>query len=141
MTRKVSAVQRDARRQRVAVNLLAGLNYREIAGALKVSPATVCRDTKAILGEWREARLETTDEWVALQVKRLDRAINAIWDSVLNGDVNAIDRLQRLIDQQGKLLGHTADKMEHTGVNGGAIPVAFINYRQGLKSSDDSTDA
>jgi len=107
MSKKTDAAQRDARRQRVAVNLLAGLNYREIATALKVSPATVCRDAKAILDEWREARIGVADEWATLQVKRLDRAINAIWDNVLNGDATAIDRLQRLIDQQGKLLGYS----------------------------------
>lgn len=111
MSSKTQAVQREARRQRVAVNLLAGLSYREIATALKVSPATVCRDARAILDEWRAARLETADEWVTLQVKRLDRAINAIWDSVLNGDAAAIDRLQRLIEQQGRLLGYNGEEV------------------------------
>lgn len=48
---------------------------------------------------------------VTLQVKRLDRAINAIWDSVLNGDAAAIDRLQRLIDQQGRLLGYNGEEV------------------------------
>ncbi len=106
MSNKAKAVERAQRRQRVAVNLLAGMSYREVADALKVSPATICRDADSILEEWRTARLDTADKWVSLQVKRLDRAINAIWGSVLGGDPAAIDRLQKLIDQQGRLLGY-----------------------------------
>lgn len=106
MSNKAHAVDRAQRRQRVAVNLLAGMSYREIADALKVSPATICRDAESILEEWRAARLDTADKWVSLQVKRLDRAINAVWGSVLGGDPTAIDRLQKLIDQQGRLLGY-----------------------------------
>lgn len=106
MSRKKQALERQQRRQRVAVNLLAGMSYREIADAIKVSPATVCRDVEDILKEWRAARLATADEWVSLQVKRLDRAINAVWGKVLDGDPAAIDRLQKLIEQQGRLLGH-----------------------------------
>lgn len=105
MSRKSDAAQREQRRQRVAVNLLAGMSYREIADALKVSPATICRDVEAMLKEWRVARLATADEWATLQVKRLDRAINAIWGNVLGGDLAAIDRLQKLIEQQSRLLG------------------------------------
>lgn len=105
MSKRSAALQREQRRQRVAVNLLAGMSYREIADALKVSPATICRDVEAMLKEWREARLATADEWATLQVKRLDRAINAIWGNVLGGDLAAIDRLQKLIEQQSRLLG------------------------------------
>lgn len=105
MSNKSAALQREQRRQRVAVNLLAGMSYREIAEALKVSPATICRDVEVMLKEWRAARLATADEWATLQVKRLDRAINAIWGNVLGGDLAAIDRLQKLIEQQSRLLG------------------------------------
>ncbi len=106
VSQKRQVLERSQRRQRVAVNLLAGMSYREIADALKVSPATVCRDVESILKEWRNARLATADEWVSLQVKRLDRAINAIWGKVLDGDSAAVDRLQKLIEQQGRLLGY-----------------------------------
>lgn len=100
-----AAIEREERRRRVAANLVAGLNYREIAISLNVSVGTVSNDVEALLKQWRTEQIETASEWATLNVKRLDRAINAIWAKVAEGDLGAIDRLQKLIEQQGRLLG------------------------------------
>lgn len=115
MNRKSHAAQVAHRRTVVAANLLSGMSYREIATALKgkpegASPATIARDVQAILAEWRKDRVAQADAWTELQSKRLDRAVNAIWAEVQAGNLAAIDRLQRLIDQQARLLG--LDKRE-----------------------------
>lgn len=103
--RRRANIEREERRRKVAANLLAGLNYREIAEALNVSLGTVSSDVEALLKRWRAEQISQVGEWQALNVKRLDRAINAIWGDVANGNLAAIDRLQKLIEQQGKLLG------------------------------------
>lgn len=103
--RRRANIEREERRRKVAANLLAGLNYREIAEALNVSLGTVSSDVEALLKRWRVEQISQVAEWQALNVKRLDRAINAIWGDVANGNLAAIDRLQKLIEQQGKLLG------------------------------------
>jgi hypothetical protein len=98
-------IEREDRRKKVAANLLAGLNYREIADALGVSVGTVSSDVALLVRRWRAEQVSDVGEWQALNVKRLDRAINAIWGEVADGNLSAIDRLQKLIEQQGRLLG------------------------------------
>jgi hypothetical protein len=98
-------IEREDRRKKVAANLLAGLNYREIADALGVSVGTVSGDVALLVRRWRAEQVNDVGEWQALNVKRLDRAINAIWGEVADGNLSAIDRLQKLIEQQGRLLG------------------------------------
>ena len=99
-------IEREERRKKVAANLLAGLNYREIAEALGVSVGTVSGDVALLVRRWQAEQVSDIGQWRALNVKRLDRAINAIWGEVAtNGNLQAIDRLQKLIEQQGRLLG------------------------------------
>lgn len=113
--RRRATLDREMRRARVAANLVAGLNYREIASALGVSVGTVSNDVQALLKQWRSEQIETAAEWSTLNVKRLDRAINAIWAKVAEGDLGAIDRLQKLIEQQGRLRGF--DQSLHVSVD------------------------
>lgn len=103
--RQRGEIEREARRKKVAANLLAGLNYREIAEALGVSVGTVSSDVALLVRRWRAEQVSDVGQWQALNVKRLDRAINAIWGEVADGNLSAIDRLQKLIEQQGRLLG------------------------------------
>jgi len=98
-------IEREERRRKVAVNLMAGLNYREIAEALSISIGTVSNDVDMLVRRWRTEQVSEVTKWQALNVKRLDRAINAIWGDVADGNLQAIDRLQKLIEQQGKLMG------------------------------------
>ena len=44
------------------------------------------------------------------------------------------------LSRKGKSRGYV-ERSEVTGAEGEAIPISFVDYRQGLKSSDDSTDA
>lgn len=104
--KKSPGLKREERRKLVAANLLAGLNYREMAERLDVSIGTIKNDVDIILKRAQKEQVSGAEQWLAVQVRRLDRAINAIWGNVLNGDPQAIDRLQRLIDQQAKYLGY-----------------------------------
>lgn len=103
--RQRGEIEREERRKKVAANLLAGLNYREIAAALGVSVGTVSNDVDLLVRRWRTEQISEIGQWQSLNLKRLDRAINAIWGQVADGNLAAIDRLQKLIEQQGRLLG------------------------------------
>lgn len=92
------------RRTIVAANLKAGVNYRTIATGTGVSVGTICRDVKIILQEWREARVDQVDDWIELQVARLDELISAVWKEAMRGEVQAIDRVVKLMETQGRLL-------------------------------------
>lgn len=103
--RQREEIEREERRKKVVANLVAGLNYREIAQALGVSIGTVSNDVALLVRRWRVEQISDVGQWQALNVKRLDRAINAIWGEVADGNLAAIDRLQKLIEQQGRLMG------------------------------------
>jgi hypothetical protein len=121
VSRKNREAEREMRRKKVAANLLAGMNYREMAAALGVSIGTIANDVKIILGRWQREQVETVDEWVQIEEKRIDRAINAIWNDILDGNLGAIDRLIRLQDQRAKYRDLYCDHAANT-VN---VAIAF----------------
>lgn len=114
------------RRKLVAANLLAGANYRDMAESTNVSLGTIANDVKIILKEWRTATVTDTEEWVAVELRKLDVMGNAIWDKAKGGDGAAIDRMLRLMERRAAYKGLDAPKvLSHTGKAGGAIELAF----------------
>ena len=112
----------EKRRRIVAANLLAGVTYREMANALNVSLGTIARDVKIILGRWQREQVDDLDEHVQIALKRLDVALNAIWDEVKDGKKAAIDRMLSIEQRRAKLLGYDApDRLEVSGRDGGPV--------------------
>lgn len=91
--RKSKKAKIEERRRIVAANLVAGLNYRDIANALDVSVGTVTSDVKAIMAVWKAAQQQDATDWIALELRRLDAALNAIMPAIQEGHLGAIDRL------------------------------------------------
>jgi hypothetical protein len=101
---------REERRKHVAANLVSGMNYRDIQSALKargcdVSLGTISNDVKILLGRLQREQVSDVEHWVTVECRRLDTALNAIWDKVQNGDLHAIDRLMAIQNQRAKYLG------------------------------------
>lgn len=105
MHKKAEEVEREERRRNVAANLLSGMDYRDISEALEISLGTICNDVKVILGRWQRDQVQTFEHHLLMQLRQIDRAINAIWDKVLAGDLDAIDAFCKLADRKAKLLG------------------------------------
>lgn len=101
-TRKAAEVAR--RRKIVALNLLAGATYSEIATALNVSKATISGDYKAILAEWKQNYADIADNYVNMQMKRLDVLLNAVWEKARAGDSASVDRALAILDRQNNLM-------------------------------------
>lgn len=104
----------EDRRKVVAANMLAGATYRDIAAELGVSTGTIANDFKQILKHWRKHYTRDIDEWVKIQLRRLDVLINAIWEDARNGDKQAIDRVLKLMERQEKLLGIDVSRIDVT---------------------------
>src|SRR5215207_4462594 len=102
-----SELEITQRRKTVSANLLAGLTYAEIGRALNVSKATITSDKKAILTEWRQHYAQDAAELAALQLRRLDVLLNAIWEKARQGDERAIDKALAIMDRQSEILGVT----------------------------------
>jgi len=96
------------RRDIVAANYLAGLNYQDMADQLGVSIGTIASDIKSLLDEWREARLDLIEEAVLLEDRRLDVILNAIWTRAKEGDLSTIDRFLKVSESRRRLKGMDA---------------------------------
>jgi hypothetical protein len=106
--------------------MLAGLSSRDMEGPLGVSHGTIISDMKAIFKELRDATLRDADKAADLQERRLDRALNAMWQAVLDGNLQAIDRFLRVEERRAKLRGLDApEKMQLGGIPGGE-PIHFF---------------
>jgi hypothetical protein len=95
----------EHRRAKVAANLLAGLNYRDIAEALGVSLGTIAADAKAVLKRWQQEQVQSLEARRTVEERRLDRAVNAIWNAVLQGDLAAVDAFRKLSERRSRLIG------------------------------------
>jgi hypothetical protein len=103
------------RRKLVAANLLAGLTLRDIAEAIQTEFAhdptvgtslpTVHKDVKAILKAWRQDARTAIAHHQEIELMRVDRALNAIWNGVVKGDLPSIDRFIKLSERRGKIEG------------------------------------
>jgi len=105
MSRKNQQAEVELRRKKVAANLVGGLNYREMAETFGVSISTISKDVGIILGRWQREQVGSTGEWVQVELRRLDKALNAIWNKVLEGDPLAIDRMLKIMERRARLLG------------------------------------
>ncbi|MCU0466592.1 MAG: trp operon repressor [Anaerolineae bacterium] len=101
-TRKAADIAR--RRKIVAANLLAGATYAEIAEVLSVSKATISGDYKAILSEWKQNYADLAEQYVNMQMKRLDVLLNAIWERARSGERDSLDRALAIMDRQNNLM-------------------------------------
>jgi uncharacterized protein YerC len=132
LTQKQIAIAQ--RRKIVAANLLAGATYREIADVLKVSPATIAGDYKALLDEWKKNYAEKLDRYLYVQMRRLDVLLNAIWERARTGDGSSIDRALSIMDRQNTLMQVT--KPQQVNLNQGLIFNIMAIPQSGSSSGD-----
>lgn len=127
MSKKNDEAKRELRRKKVAANLVGGLNYRQMSEALEVSIGTIAADVKIILKRWEKEQVSEIDKIRQLELQRLDRALNAIWDRVLEGKTHAVAAMLKVMERRAKILGLDAPgKLEHSGPEGG--PIVMVNW-------------
>ena len=101
-----------------------GLTYREIAQKTDVSARTAFQDVQAVLSELAAFRQDTAEEYIELELERLDAGIRALSTAATAGNVQAIEAQRKHGESRRKLLGLDAvGKHEHSGPGGQPIPV------------------
>ena len=91
-------------KERQALELrTAGVTYTVIAERLGYSNESGAY--KAVQRALTSTLQEPADELRTLETQRLDRMLAAVWEDATEGDVRAVDRVLRIIDQRAKLLG------------------------------------
>jgi hypothetical protein len=98
---RASAAKRDQTLQALQLRA-SGATYRQIADVLGIDKMTAWR---LVQEEAASAIQESAREIVDLELQRLDRLHMAVWPDAINGDVQAVDRVLRIMNQRAKLLG------------------------------------
>ena len=110
-------VEQEMRRARVAELLAQGLSLSMIAKQVGVTSSTIAKDRDRILNRLKSETIQDVSKYRDLEMARLDTALENLWERVLSGDLQAVDRLLKIQDQRAKcipdLQGPT--KIEVTG--------------------------
>jgi transposase len=105
MAKRATPVERDERRRKVAILLIAGVTTNNIAETVAVNRKTVLLDAKATRAEWAAARIEAYDRYAAEQLVILAEVQRANWEATMRGDTKASTTVLRVCDQRARLLG------------------------------------
>lgn len=105
-----------------------GFSYLAIAKKLECSEGTVFNDVHAVLKDLAKQASEDAAEYRAMELERLDAALNAIHAQVKTGHLGAITVWLKIIEKRAKLMGlDMASALEISGPGGGPVPIATIS--------------
>lgn len=102
---KSKEVEQEQRRIVVARALLRGATYQDIAEEIGMSTGTVCNDVQAILAQWRNQQADLVDDYFRLELQRLDKMMEGIWEKAITGNMRAIDAVLSIMRRRAKFLG------------------------------------
>lgn len=106
MSKTGDADAREQRRLEVSALLVAGASQREIAEELKVSVGTINSDIKYLRRAWAREQSKNIEDYVNIDLARLDVAISSIWNAVLTGNLDAVESLITIIQTRAKIIGY-----------------------------------
>lgn len=91
-------------RRRQAMELRnAGATYQVIADQLGYASASAAR--KTVLQAYKVAIREPAEEVLDRELERLDTMLMALWGKARRGEVQAIDRVLKIMDRRARYLG------------------------------------
>ena len=130
--RRVEAQERRAK----ALSLrIAGASYQQIAEALGCSVGAAHKYVKTELERLDRIAKERAEELRRLQLERLAELLISVWPKAKRGDLQAIDRALKLMQEISKLTGIAApERHELTGPGGSQLVekiVVMIGSRKG----------
>ena len=93
------------RRKRALELRLSGMNQTQIAETMGLHKSTISDYIQHALADITR---EKADEYLQLELSRLDAMLTAIWPDVMNGDSKTwyVDRALAIMDQRARLTGH-----------------------------------
>ena len=135
-------IEVELRRYRILEMKLAGATERQIAEREGVSPGLVTRDVQKVLSDLAKQNAGKADEVRALQNERYNALMLRLWQTAMQGDKDAIDRVLRVMDRINQINGVIPDRplinmsLEQNML---AINNAPVTFR--IETASDDTDA
>lgn len=106
-----------------------GASYRDIAYQLGVSVAQAHEDVQRVLGELHALALTGAQDYVNLELERLDAAQFALYQHLDSGDPQVINSWVRVSESRRKLLGLDAAPKVPLNPDGTPYQQAYIELR------------
>ena len=104
-----------------------GLSCDEIGKALGCSRSTAWEAINRWLVAKRADIKEAADDVREMELARMDEMMAGIYPTALQGDMQAIDRVLRIMERRAKLLGIDAPtRQEVTGAEGGPLDIRAV---------------
>lgn len=120
-----------------------GKSYRQISaevmrrlGLNSYSLETVKRDVYTLMEEWRENRIDDTDQLVTLELKRIDEAVAELWDQwELSKEDHEKQTTTERASKDGSIKGDKRSQIETktSSVRGLGNPAYIAEIRQQLQ--------
>lgn len=116
-----------------------GMTHREIGKAVNRSVSTV---HKAIDEAIAAIPFENAEQVRHIELERVDKMLEGIWDSATTGDPKAVVAVVKLMERRAKYLGLDApEKREHSGEIKGAISLDDLTSAIATAIHNDLPDA
>ncbi len=106
-------VRAKAREEKSLELRMAGYTYEKIGEELGITAQAAFAAVKRAITNQAKKRSEDVETYRQMQLHQLDKLQSSLWDKAINGDVNAVDRILKILDRRAKLLGIDAEKDEH----------------------------
>lgn len=115
-------------RQQAALELRrSGLSYSEIAHRIGIGKTTAHRLIEDAIREASATINDEAREMKALELSRLDGMLAGLWTDARRGNVQAVDRVLKIMERRAKLLGLDAPvKVASTTPAGDEDPTRYV---------------
>lgn len=102
-------------RERKALELRrSGLTYDAISQEIGWTEPSAAH--KAVKRAIKRSMQDVGEDVLELEVARLDRLMEAIWDQAVGGDLQCLDRVLKIAERRAKLLGIDAPARQHVEI-------------------------
>ena len=143
-SRRTAAAER--RKQAVALRIV-GATFEQIGERIGVSKQAAFEMVSKALEETRALTAESADALRQIELQRLDALQTALWSDAIKGDVQAIDRVLKVMTRRAQLTGIDAPTIQ--GVidwrseirKRGGDPDAVLDAIRSKLRADGHTDA
>ena len=133
--RKIEALQKE---QKALELRIGGAPYRIIGEALGYAdPSGAAKAVYRALDRIRSEIRESADQYIQLQLERLDKMLLGVWPEAVKGRYGAIDRVLKIEERRAKLLGLDAAtellvdwraKLEEEGISASAVFEEMVSH-------------
>ncbi len=142
--RKIKSLEHE----RDALSLrIGGARYAAIGDALGMTEAGAAKAVYRALDRIRSEIRESADQYIQLQLERLDKMLLGVWPEAVKGRYGAIDRVLKIEERRARLLGLDAAteliidwraKLEEEGVSASAVFEDMVKHIMGeIEKQDD----